>query len=397
MNQGTVRWEFAIRAWVVFGAVAALVFAAPVVTVRAQEGVTSFGAEGDEEGVGEQSPGEKGFLPIPIFITEPAIGAGLGAALAYFHPRKGNEPPAASLPAMKADSAARVGEGQKRPPNISAVAGAYTENGTWLVGFGHSASWLRDRIRYAGALAYGTVNATLYLSDVPFDFELEGGLLYQDIKFRLGNSKIFLGGKLSYLDTTSKFKVGLLEGAEIVLGDTRDSGLAAQVYYEGRDNGFTPNRGQLFEGQVWRYDDGLGGDYEYWKFGLKFTSFHPFGSRFVLGWRVDADAVDGDPPFWGFPWITMRGIPAMRYQNERTAVVEVEGRWNIFERWGVVGFFGTGAVDGDDPAFDTQDDIVAGGVGGRFLFKPAMGLWVGVDVARGPEETTLYVQVGHAW
>jgi hypothetical protein len=63
----------------------------------------------------------------------------------------------------------------------------------------------------------------------------------------------------------------------------------------------------------------------------------------------------------------------------------------------VVGFFGKGAVDGDDPRFETKSDIVAGGVGGRYLFKPEMGLWVGVDIARGPERTAFYIQVGQAW
>ena len=121
------------------------------------------------------------------------------------------------------------------------------------------------------------------------------------------------------------------------------------------------------------------------------------GERFVLGWRIDLDAVDGRPPFWGYPWVTLRGVPAMRYQNERTGVAEVELRWNIFDRWAVLGFVGSGDTDGDIPAFDTEDDIVAGGVGGRWLFKPEMGLWVGVDIAQGPERTAYYIQIGHAW
>ena len=28
----------------------------------------------------------RGFLPVPIIITEPAVGFGLGAAVVYFHP-----------------------------------------------------------------------------------------------------------------------------------------------------------------------------------------------------------------------------------------------------------------------------------------------------------------------
>ena len=34
---------------------------------------------------------------------------------------------------------------------------------------------------------------------------------------------------------------------------------------------------------------------------------------------------------------------------------------------------------------------------GRFLFKPEENLWVGIDVARGPEDTYFYIQVGQAW
>ena len=30
----------------------------------------------------------RGFLPVPIIITEPAVGYGLGAAVAYFHQPK---------------------------------------------------------------------------------------------------------------------------------------------------------------------------------------------------------------------------------------------------------------------------------------------------------------------
>ena len=33
-----------------------------------------------------------GFLPIPIIITEPAVGFGLGAAVAYFHAPKELDP-----------------------------------------------------------------------------------------------------------------------------------------------------------------------------------------------------------------------------------------------------------------------------------------------------------------
>jgi hypothetical protein len=336
-------------------------------------------------------------LPIPLFITEPAIGYGLGAALTYIHPREdqGLEPTEFATP----QSAGRTASGEQRPPDMTAVAAGYTDKDTWLVGGGHSASWREDRIRYAGGLAWANINATYYVRDDPLDFNIEGVLLYQDVKFRIGSSRFFIGGKLLALGTENTFDLDLGEGdpVPIGLGDTNDIGLAIQGNFDRRDNTFTPNRGQLITLDVWRYDESFGGDFNYWKGDLKALSFHQLGSDFVLGLRLELAAASGDPPFWGYPWITLRGIPAMRYQNELVGVGEVELRWNFARRWAVVGFFGEGGTDGDNPVFETANDIRAGGVGARYLFKEDLGLWVGGDFAVGPEDEVVYIQVGHAW
>ena len=76
-----------------------------------------------------------GFLPVPIIITEPAIGYGGGLALVYFHDKLGS----------------RKGS----PPSVSAIAGAATENGTWFVGGGHMGIWKNDTLRYTGGLGTG--------------------------------------------------------------------------------------------------------------------------------------------------------------------------------------------------------------------------------------------------
>ncbi len=77
-------------------------------------------------------------------------------------------------------------------------------------------------------------------------------------------------------------------------------------------------------------------------------SFHEMlNQKLVLGFHLDLDTAGGDPPLWGYPWVTMRGIPALRYQNESTAVISTELRWNIFGRWAAVGFIGAAATRGD--------------------------------------------------
>jgi len=399
--------DLAFQSAVAVTLIVGLAVTIPARTLSAQEeGPSTATADTDEDSPKKAKKEKKNkaggasFLPIPIFITEPAIGVGLGAALAYFHKKKGNtesEEMSSLPPAMSSGTVGKTGKEKKPPPTITAVAAAYTDSGTWGGGIGHSASWRRDKIRYSGALGYADVRSTFYRFDVPIDFDIAGGVLFQDIKFRLGKSNFFLGGQLSALVAEAKVKLDLDHPIESGEGETSDVGLAAQVVFETRDNVMTPNRGQMIEFAAWRYDDAIGGDFDYWSVNLEINSFHQLYDRFVLGWRIEAKAVDGNPPFWSYPWVTLRGVPAMRYQNERAGVAEVEARFSLAKRWGVVGFVGKGKTDGDIPAFETQDDILAGGVGGRFLFKPEESLWVGIDVARGPEDTYWYIQVGQAW
>lgn len=337
------------------------------------------------------------WLPVPIVITEPAIGNGLGASLVYIHPRNAPDREVANL--ATARSVPTISGGQKRPPDVTAVVAAYTDNDTWLVGGGHSASWRADRVRYAGGLAWANVNATYYLLDRPIDFNIEGAILYQDVRVRVGSSRLFLGGKLSALTSAAEFKLNV--GGDVVLpiglGDSANVGVAAEAVYDRRDTTLTPNRGQLINLDVWRYDESFGGDYGYWTAKLKVHSFHQLSADLVLGLRFEASAASGDPPFWGYPWITLRGVPAMRYQNQRVGVVETELKWNVLRRWAAVGFIGDGWTGGDLARFEDEGNIVAGGVGARYLFDTDLGLWIGVDCARGPEDDVWYIQVGHAW
>jgi hypothetical protein len=354
----------------------------------------------NEAGSEKKEP-QKGpsFIPIPIFITEPAIGYGLGAALAYFHPTKDGEAGGSLAPGLTTSTASATGKRQKVPPTISGIAAAYTDKGTWGVGLGHSASWAKDTIRYSGVIGYANVVSEFWFLNRPFEFTLAGAVLTQDIKFRLGKGNFFLGGKLSWLDTDVKVKVDI-DDVPIDLSDreVQDLGLALQAAYEGRDNMMTPNSGQYVHLTAWKYFESQFSDFAYLKAGLDVQSFHPLAAdKLVLGLRLKLDAVDGEPPFWAYPWITLRGVAALRYQNERTAVIDSELRWNFAERWAAVGFLGTGATEGDAPQYVDEKGITAGGIGGRYLYRPQDSLWVGVDLARGPEETIFYIQVGHAW
>lgn len=66
-------------------------------------------------------------------------------------------------------------------------------------------------------------------------------------------------------------------------------------------------------------------------------------------------------------------------------------------RWAAIGFIGAGRAWGRNTEFGDVGSAVAKGVGVRYLIARKLGLWVGVDYARGPEGKTGYIQVGSAW
>jgi len=338
----------------------------------------------------------RGFLPVPIVITEPAVGAGLGAAAVFFHDNAAED----SKPAA---------DDRLLPPSLSVLFGAATENGTWLAGGAHRGVWKDDHIRYLGALARASLNLSFYGADGGevngddgLDFNGDGWYLLQELMFRIPDSDFFLGGRFDYLSMDIRFDDGDpasgLPPAQ--LGQNQTAGLGLLAGYDTRDNIFTPNRGVLAELEAMFHDGSWIGDFTYQKYraaALFYWDPHP---KWVLGWRLDGRFVNGDPPFYALPFIDLRGIPAMRYQGEDVLVTEVEARWNFSGRWTLVGFTGVGAAE------DSLDDLIGSGdrdlrhtygAGARYLIARRLGMQAGIDLARGPEDTAVYLQFGSAW
>jgi hemolysin activation/secretion protein len=158
-----------------------------------------------------------------------------------------------------------------------------------------------------------------------------------------------------------------------------------------------PASGQFAELAAWHYDDGFGGDFNYTRSTLKVNSFHKLGKKFVLGLRLEGSVSDGDYPFYSAPYVKLRGIPALRYQGESAGVVEIELRYQFAKRWAVLGFTGEGWIDERNIADETENEIDAYGFGIRWQALPAKNVWVGLDLARGPEEDAFYIQLVHPW
>ena len=79
------------------------------------------------------------------------------------------------------------------------------------------------------------------------------------------------------------------------------------------------------------------------------------------------------------------------------AAGEPEVRWNFHPRISAVGFlgFGRAADDWSDISDATTRDTQ--GLGIRYHTARKLGMYAGIDVAKGPEETYWYITMGSAW
>ena len=244
---------------------------------------------------------------------------------------------------------------------------------------------------------YGT-NGTESTQDFKLGYNVEGWISTQQLMRRLGESENFIGGRWIYLDLDTRFDAARPEPALPPGGRAvRSSGLGLTFEHDSRDNFFTPSSGWKGYLESMFYSPDIGSDNKYETYRAYAFGYLPLQKNFILGGRLDGRAARGDVPFYQLPFIDLRGIPAARYQDENAGVAEVELRWNATPRWALIGFLGAGRAWGSISGFDDANTVTAWGAGFRYLVARRLGIYMGVDLAKGPEETAIYVQAGSAW
>jgi hypothetical protein len=328
----------------------------------------------------------RGFLPMPILITEPAVGYGLGLAAVYFDESIASRN-------KQSENADRFA-----PPNITAVGGFKTENGSWGGGGGTFRTWDNDRFRYLGGVGKVDLNLDFYgpLGN-PRSYQLEGWGLVQQLSMRLAESDWLLGGRYVFLHAESDFGLSLPEAIRPDQLDTDIGRLGLIINFDSRDNILTPSSGVFMEAEYAIARDWLGSSRQFENYTARAFVYLPLRDDLVLGLRADFRTASEGTPFFALPYIDLRGVPALRYQDRRSAMLESELRWNFTSRWALVGFAGVGRAFGRFVDFDEAESIYTRGTGIRYLIASKLGLYAGVDVARGPEERAFYIQLGSAW
>lgn len=330
----------------------------------------------------------QGFLPIVVPITEPALGYGAFAGAAFLDPRE------------EAGS-----EGWARP-NITLVGGMWTEDGSdgWLAG--NTSIWSGGDLQTLVGGGRMDLELELHgigdgspLEDDPLEYTLSADALVGECRRRLGSSDFWGGLRFAYARVEVDFDGSSpgIAGVDPGEGAVTLAGPALTLRYDSLDNVLTPTRGTLSDTSVSIFDDAFGGSRDFQLFQEVLIHHVPLAERFFLGARGQLDSSFGETPFYARPYVHLRGVPALRYQGEQSASVELELRWQFHRRVSAIGFGGVGSAWTELERFEDQQSAYAGGLGLRYLLSRKFGLHAGLDVARGPEEGAIYVQFGNAW
>lgn len=329
----------------------------------------------------------KGFIPIPIIVTEAALGGfGGGFAPVYISPQK--KP---------------IGDKDYIAPTVTAAFGAYTVNKSWFTGIYRKQVIAKYGLKYRAFLGYVDYNLSYYKEvengdDRKFDFNYKTipimfslskktfSDLYAGVEYFNGNMTISpnFTDELPPNITTEDFKKTV-------------ASLGGYLDWDRRNTIFTPDKGFRANLAYYVNDNWTGSDYKFEKLEAFVHYFFPITNKWISGLRFEALQAYGNVPFHQMPYIKLRGINAYRYQGQATLLTETEQRFDLNTRWSVLAYGGLGKVFQKNENFSEAKTVYNYGTGFRYLVARTYGLRAGLDVAKGPDSWGYYIVFGHKW
>jgi hypothetical protein len=329
----------------------------------------------------------KGFIPVPMIVTEPALG-GFGGLLIpmFIKPVKG-------LP------------GTYSPPDITAFPAMYTANKSWLVGAFRMGSIPKWSMKYRVGIAYADINLSFYrtlpnIGDKEFKFNIEALPVLLSLSKKINKKEVYLGVQYTYSHTkvAARFTDSLpafVDKAKAL--DSKTGSLGVFVDWDKRNSIFTADKGARINILYTADAQWTGSDYNYQRTNASVNWFVPVKKNWISGVRGEVQHVFDEPPFYLLPYISLRGVPAARYQGVTTVILETEQRFDMNLRWSLLGFAGLAKAIERKQSFGEASYVYNVGTGFRYLIARAFKIRAGVDIARGPEEFGYYIVFGHNW
>jgi len=341
---------------------------------------------------------QRGFLPMPIIITEPAVGFGAGVVATFFRE------------SIREAASRKTEDGRLAPPDIYALGGAATENGTWLGMAGGMVNFDQGRYRWRGGVSRMSVNLDFFgigripgRSPVSVPLQMEGTIYFGEGMRRVAKN-IFVGPRFQYRRLSASLEGTPPPGGfQIPPLDVRSNSAAIGMHLQRdlRDSTFYPTKGSLFDFTDDFFDQAWGSRREYQTYKIGYNGFREIVPGQVFAYRLMGCSANGIVPFYdlclyGFN-SDLRGYTTGQFQNRRMFATQGEYRLTWQKRLGFVAFGGVGGTARTWSEFRSDQLLPAGGVGLRFNLDKKNHINYRVDLGFGREGRTVSIGVGEAF
>ena len=319
----------------------------------------------------------------PVPISNPTVGTGLAVVVMPFYHL-----------------------GEESPLSSTTLAAGVLSSGSWGVGAAQSTRLRGDEVRADGTLAYVDLRYRFYGTgsaagtggtSVPI---LQKGFLFApELLFQVAG-RTFVGLRYRGMRVETAPEGGpspptiaaVLPGSITVVS----SGIGPRITFDTRDHDMSPSSGVLADLRANFADQELGSDLSYQTYELSGNWYGRAGPG-VVGVRGYACQVSERAPLFELCLFgsgsDLRGYEAGRDRDRAMVALQGEYRFPLRGRWGGVVFGGWGKVSPSFGAMGEQPDLPSIGAGVRWLAAEKARVNLSVDLARGRDDTSLYVYV----
>jgi hypothetical protein len=221
---------------------------------------------------------------------------------------------------------------------------------------------------------------------------------------------LFLG--LAYeLQSVFSFQYGIGKASGTSIFDTQNvsgrrgslvSGLGLVALWDGRDNTFSPSRGFYFSYYMNNFSDALGSSFNYTSYAIDTRKYLSIARNQVLAFQFVLNSNNGNVPVRSMSNIgsnsIMRGYYEGRYTDNNLIAAQVEHRFPLNGRFGMVAFAAAGRVGKKfNDLFMFSGLKPSLGTGLRYAIDIKEKLNFRFDVAFGQQSNGFYFNITEAF
>jgi hypothetical protein len=301
-----------------------------------------------------------------------------------------------------------INEKETRVSNVQFLAD-YTQNkqldiwGQWNI-FTRNENYLyKGELRYRNFpdRFYGIGNNTLKENEEKYEYNL---FSFKTLALKKVYPAVFLGvdyhfeKEYGFTYTPGK---SLETGTIIGHNGGIQSAVGLVAIYDNRDNIINTYKGSLIELSSYFYAKEIGSTFNFSYLNLLYQKFWQIKRKHIIALQTRVRYGFGDIPFLDLSTAgnddLLRGYPKNRYRDKHFAGTQLEYRFPLFWRFGLVTFAGAGDVFSKHTDLSLDRLKYSYGAGLRFVVNPAERLNIRLDYARGKDGGYFYFVVAESF